>query len=185
MGFGIVKTGRKVFYRKQKLGITELYLIRHGIAADRKLHSNDEERELTDKGQQKTKKVAKRLHKLGKKFDLILTSPLVRSRQTADILQAVGLSSQIEESAALAPDGNIYSWLGWLEKWRHHSSGKCLALVGHQPDLSNWAEILVWGNAQDKLVLKKAGVIGLILPETGTPVGKSHLFWLSSPSLLL
>lgn len=167
------------------MGLTEIYLIRHGIAADRKLHSNDEERPLTDKGQRKTKKVAKRLHKLGKEFDLILTSPLVRSRQTADILQAVGLSSQIEESPALAPDGNIYSWLGWFEKWRHHSSGKCLALVGHQPDLSNWAEILVWGDAKEKLILKKAGVIGLTLPATGTPVGKSQLFLLSSPSLLL
>lgn len=180
----------------------ELYLIRHGIAADRKNYGNDEERPLTDKGRRKTKKVAYQLHKLGKQFDLILTSPLVRARQTAEILQAAGLSSQIEESPWLAPDGNIYSWLGWLEKWRYDNGGSShippynrgdgqraafmqLALVGHQPDLGNWAEILVWGNAKEKLVLKKAGVIGLMLPEIGTPLGKSQLFLLAAPKWLL
>lgn len=164
----------------------ELYLIRHGIAAPGEDNAKDEERPLTDKGRQKTAKVAKRLREQGLRFDLILTSPLVRARETAAILQDIGLCSKVEEFASLAPEGNIHVWVSWLAAWRQNSSGnRGLALVGHQPDLGNWAETLLWGDAKEKLVLKKAGVIGLNIPEAGTPVGRSELFLLTSPKWLL
>ncbi len=160
----------------------ELYLIRHGIAVERTNDVEDELRSLTQLGQQKTRQVAKRLHGLGLRFDLILTSPLVRSRQTAEILRTSGLSSQVEESISLAPGGNIYAWLKSLEQL--DQLPETLALVGHQPDLGQWAEILIWGEARDKLVLKKAGIIGLTLPKTDLPVGRSQLFWLTPPKLM-
>lgn len=163
----------------------ELYLIRHGIATERGTETKDEERSLTELGREKTRKVASRLQKLGFRFDSILTSPLVRSRQTAEILREYGLSSQIEESAYIAPSGDIHTRLrDWLEQ-RQLPAGTKLALVGHQPDLGQWAEILVWGEAREALVLKKAGIIGLTLPETGSPVGRSQLFWLTPPKFLL
>jgi phosphohistidine phosphatase len=164
----------------------ELYLIRHGIAADREAYTNDEQRPLTDKGHQKTAKVAKQLCDRGLRFDLILTSPLVRAKETATILKEAGLASQVEEFVALAPDGDIHAWINWLEKrWQTTPGDKCLALVGHQPDLGNWAETLVWGKARDKLILKKAGVIGLNIPDTKSPIGQSELFLLLSPKWLL
>lgn len=162
----------------------KLYLIRHGIAADLQEGESDEARSLTDEGHRKTKQVAKRLRKLDIDFDLIVTSPLLRARQTAAILQAVGLSAKIEESQYLAPDGDLESWLSWLGEWRQ-AGGSSLALVGHQPDLANWAERLVWGEARERLVLKKAGVIGLQLPEAESPVGRCLLFMLAPPKLLL
>lgn len=164
----------------------ELYLIRHGIAAERDTCATDEERPLTDKGREKTHQVAKQLRDRKLRFDLILTSPLVRARETADILQEVGLGSQVEEFTSLAPDGDIRTWVSWLEEWRQNTASKgCLALVGHQPDLGNWAEMLVWGDAKEKLILKKAGVIGLNLPDTKIPLGHSELFLLTSPKWLL
>lgn len=162
----------------------ELYLIRHGIAADRKDWPTDEERPLTKEGDRKTNKIAHRLLELGLHFDLILTSPLTRAKATAEILQSVGLSSQIEQSAALAPEGDIQTWLEWYQQWQS-SGGINLALVGHQPDLANWAEILLWGESRDALILKKAGIIGLILPQTGSPVSRSQMFWLTPPKFLL
>jgi len=163
----------------------ELFLIRHGIATEREISIKDEERSLTEEGYQKTRKVAKRLFNLGLRFDLILTSPLVRSRQTAEILRSSGLSSKLEESSYLAPDGNIQTWIDWLEQQQNLGSDTHLAMVGHQPDLGQWAEILVWGEARASLVVKKAGIIGLKLPETGSPVGRSQLFWLTPPKFLL
>ncbi len=164
----------------------ELYLIRHGIAALRENYAHDEERPLTDKGRQKTAQVAKQLHDRGLRFDLILTSPLVRARETATILQDAGLASQVEEFSALAPDGNIAIWISWLEqRWQQEARDKSLALVGHQPDLGNWAETLVWGEAKEKLVLKKAGIIGIKIPDTQFPIGQSELFLLSSPKWLV
>jgi phosphohistidine phosphatase len=57
--------------------------------------------------------------------------------------------------------------------------------VGHQPDLASWAEQLTWGDDRQRLLLKKAGIIGLLIPDEGNPLGKSTLFWLTSPRLFL
>jgi phosphohistidine phosphatase len=164
----------------------ELYIIRHGIAADKEAYANDAERPLTEKGIKQTGKVAKQLDDRGLRFDLILTSPLVRARETAVILQEAGLCSQVEENSSLAPDGDIKDWVKWLQDvWQNPPQDRCLALVGHQPNLGIWAETLVWGYAKEKLILKKAGVIGLKIPSTGTPIGESELFLLTSPKWLV
>lgn len=163
----------------------QLYIIRHGIAAEKTEYKNDEERPLIEKGRQKTEKVAQRLLDSGIHFDLILTSPLVRAKQTAEILHESGLSDQLEEFPALAPDGNIQDWVNWWLKSRYNLDESSLALVGHEPDLGNWAETLIWGQSQGKLVIKKSGVIGLELPVGIDPRGKSNLFLLSSPKFLL
>jgi phosphohistidine phosphatase len=182
----------------------ELYLIRHGIAQERNPNIKDEERELTAEGQQKTRKVAKRLQDLGLRFEVILTSPLVRSRQTAEILLSCSLSSQIEECSYLSPNGNIQDWLKELKQKQMFATDTKFAMIGHQPDLGEWAEILLWGKTRGGavltdisqspktipeklplLILKKAGIIGLKLPETGSPVGRSQLFWLTPPKFLL
>lgn len=163
----------------------EVYLIRHGTAADKADYDNDEERPLTEEGRKKTRKVAQSLHGHGLHFERILTSPLLRAQETATILQDIGLSSQVEECPALAPDGDIQAWVNWLKEQKSAKNDKSLALVGHQPDLGNWAEILIWGKAQEKLVLKKAGIIGLSLPDIETPINQSELFLLTSPKWLL
>jgi phosphohistidine phosphatase len=161
----------------------DLYLIRHGLAGQHGDYANDDERPLTDEGKQKTRQVAKRLHELELRFDLILTSPLVRATQTAEILQSSKLSKKLEITDFLAPGGNIHDWLGWLDTWK--APDKTLSLVGHEPDLSAWAEQLIWGDVRGKFILKKAGAIGLLLPNADKPIGNSQLFWLSPPRLLL
>lgn len=163
---------------------TTLYLIRHGLAGEHGSYANDNERPLTEEGKQKTQQVAHRLVALNLEFDLILTSPLVRAKQTAEILMESGLGKQLEEFRPLAPEGRIEDWLEWLSSWKPGKAG-CLALVGHEPGLSTWAETLIWGNAKGAIELKKAGIIGLQLPKTGSPVDHSQLFWLAPPRFLL
>ena len=161
--------------------MAEIYLIRHGIAELPTNWENDAARPLTDIGCQKTLKVAQRLQEIGGPFDLILTSPLVRARQTAEILQEAKLSQKIVEFPALAPAGDLQDWVNWWSNSRYNKSKSRLALVGHQPDLGNWTEMLVWGFSQGKLALKKAGIVGVMLPETTTPIGSCELFLLVSP----
>jgi phosphohistidine phosphatase len=162
----------------------ELYLIRHGIAAERGTYANDADRPLTEPGIKKTQQIAQRLRSLGVQFDLILTSPLVRAHQTAEILQKENLAPKLQISNDLAPEGDFKAWLNWLQEWRKNG-GSQLAIVGHEPDLGEWAESLVWGEIRHQLIVKKAGVIGLLLPERGSPVGQSQMFWLSPPKFLL
>ncbi len=163
----------------------KLYLIRHGIAQEATSSLRDEERSLTEHGRQRTEKVAQRLKDLDLSFDLIATSPLVRAYQTAEILISTGLSSQLEQCSYLAPGGSILSWIAeWLTP-KNYPPSTCLALVGHEPCLSNWAEILVWGEAKDSLVLKKAGMIGIETPPSAPLVGGCEMFWLTPPKYLL
>ena len=161
--------------------MTHLYLIRHGLAGQFGDYPDDIQRPLTPEGREKTQRVAARFLELGLRFDRILTSPLQRAQDTAQILLSAGLSETLETHDCLAPIGELATWLDWL-KDRPPSN---LALVGHEPNLSQWAEQLLWGECRDRLVLKKAGAIGLELPEKGSPIGNSHLFWLTPPRLIL
>jgi phosphohistidine phosphatase, SixA len=161
-----------------------LYLIRHGLAGDRQDSADDSQRPLTEEGISKTRKVAQKLQKLGLTFDLVQTSPYLRASQTAQILAEVyGYSFPLETNPMLAPEGDFTHWLEWLE--RLNQPDFSLGLVGHEPDLSTWAEILIWGEPRGVLILKKAGVIGLTLPPEPPFVGKALLFLLVPPKILL
>jgi phosphohistidine phosphatase len=163
----------------------EVYLIRHGIAADRGTYTDDEQRPLVKKGQDKTTQVAERLLKIGLKFELILSSPLVRAYQTAEILRQVGLAKTIETFVPLKPDGAIAEWLEWLQQYQLEHPDAKIALVGHQPDLGNWTEMLLWGTVKGQIELKKTGVIGLKIPEIGTPIARCTLFLHTAPKWLI
>ncbi len=160
----------------------EVYLIRHGIAAERETYPDDHSRPLVPKGREKTTQIAKRLASLGVQFEIILTSPLVRAQETAAILLQTGLSDRLEEFSALAPSGDISLWLDWCQE---HQPQK-IALVGHQPDLGNWSEMLIWGEIKEKIRLKKAGIIGIEIPDPNhSIIGNGQLFLLTSPKWLL
>ncbi|HEY9690249.1 MAG TPA: phosphohistidine phosphatase SixA, partial [Coleofasciculaceae cyanobacterium] len=178
----------------------ELYLIRHGIAADRGTYANDDDRPLTAAGQTKTQAIAERFVQLDLHLDCLMTSPLVRAQQTAEIFYQAGLADRLEICPDLAPGRPIESWLDRYAQWQQTapSTGQTtsqntttprrLGLVGHEPTLSHWANQLLWNptnDARDTIVLKKAGIIGLILPPEGSPLGQSQLFWLTPPRLFL
>lgn len=157
----------------------EVYLIRHGIAAQRGTYTKDTERPLTKKGISKTTKVAQRLLEVGISFEHILSSPLVRAYQTAEILINTGLGKQITLYKPLAISGDIELWLQWLND--NYNEESQIALIGHQPDLAYWTEMLVFGNICDCITLKKAGIIGIKILNETEPIGNSELFLLTSP----
>jgi phosphohistidine phosphatase len=162
----------------------ELYLIRHGLAGVSHTSRDDRSRPLTPAGMRRTRAVAKRLLEKGLRLDALLSSPLVRAQQTADILCAVGLAPKPEAFPLLAPGGNVDGFLRWLRLWQRKRK-RTLGLVGHMPDLGAWAEVLLFGEARGRLVLKKAGVLGLALPPSGSPLGRCTLFLLVPPRLLV
>ena len=163
----------------------EVYLIRHGIAAERGTYNNEEQRPLIKKGVNRTTRVAESLLNRGLKLDLILTSPLVRAAQTADIFQQVGIAKKIETFTFLKPNRAIAEWLAWLEQYQPKHPEAKIALVGHQPDLGNWAEMLLWGTIQGQIEVKKAGVIGIKIPPIGTAIARSTLFLHTAPKWLI
>ncbi len=165
------------------MAFTEAYFIRHGIAVERQANVTDETRSLTPNGITKTQRVAQRLVDLGLHFDHLLTSPLTRAQQTAEILYAAGLSSPAQEFLPLQPGGNLSDWLTWLKL--RQTTIQTVALVGHEPDLGRWAQQLVTGSDRHQWILKKAGIIGLQIPNVDQAIGQSQLFWLSPPRFLI
>ena len=122
----------------------ELLLLRHGIAEPRDPGGDDAQRRLTPEGRDRSARVVQRLVALDLACDVVLSSPLVRARQTAELAVAWGLAPELELAAALAPLADplplLERWLGPLSPrpgWRR------LALVGHEPDLSTLAALLI------------------------------------------
>ncbi|MEM6251978.1 MAG: phosphohistidine phosphatase SixA [Cyanobacteria bacterium P01_D01_bin.156] len=170
-------------HQADELSFTQVYFIRHGIAAERGTYKDDEQRPLVNKGIDKTRRIAKRLTTFGIRFDTLLTSPLVRAVQTAEILCEAGLVSTYQVFNPLAPGGSIDDWLGWFSNLQIEY--RIIALVGHEPDLSHWAQQLVHGKSGEQWTLKKAGIIGINIPRIDQPLRNSHLFWLAPPRFIL
>lgn len=166
-----------------ELRATHVYFVRHGIAEERGTYEDDDQRPLVEKGIRKTRKVAQRLANFNIRFDTLLTSPLVRARQTADILCETGLAQSYQVFAPLAPNGNIHDWLAWLRNGQ--TQPQIIALVGHEPDLTAWAQQLIHGHCNRQWVLKKAGILGVSVPNVEQALGNSNLFWLAPPRFIL
>ncbi len=159
----------------------ELFLLRHGLAVERGTPGFDDDaaRPLTPKGRRQLRKIAAGIKKLEPHFDLILSSPLVRARQTAEIVAAgLKLKKRLKFSNALAPGGAAALLLRQLK--RHQPAAGKILLVGHEPGLSRLVSLLVTGKADLQLDFKKAGLCKL---ETGKllPGKCATLLWLLTP----
>ena len=164
--------------------MVELLLLRHGIAEERCPERVDGERALTAVGRSRTRAVAERLVQLGLGCDQLVTSPLVRARQTADIALAAGLlvegSPSLRVDAALAPGGDPLPLVAEFQRAAPAQNRlQRLALVGHEPDLGALAAQLI-GAPEGAIVLKKAGIALLLLGP-----GRGQLKLLMAPRQLL
>ncbi len=158
----------------------ELYLVRHGIAEERgEDWPDDSKRPLTSAGMAKLRKEARGLVALGVEIDQIITSPLVRTRQTADILgEALKNKPGVAASDALAPAGTPAAVM--QEIARHVRKGR-IALVGHEPNLGELAAQLI--GAKAPLEFKKGGVCRIDF-EMLPPKGLGSLRWFVLPKML-
>ena len=161
-----------------------LYIIRHAVAVDEGTpgFESDSERPLTDKGRKKMRQIAKGLRNLGVEFDLILSSPYVRARETAEILADVfKMRKKITFTENLIPLGNPELLIGEINETYAADS---IAVVGHEPHLSTLVGILVAGNANLDLTLKKGGVCYLTADDLHHNDHRATLEWLLTPGIL-
>jgi phosphohistidine phosphatase len=158
----------------------ELYLIRHGVAAERgEEFPDDSKRPLTSSGIARLRKEAKALEALGVGFDHIITSPLVRTRQTADVfVEMLKSKPSLSMSDALAPAGAPAAVVQELGK---HMRQPRIALVGHEPNIGELAARLI--GARTPIEFKK-GAICRIDFEVFPPKGIGQLRWFITPRML-
>jgi phosphohistidine phosphatase len=160
-------------------GVT-LYLVRHAIAEPQgSAWPDDTKRPLTHRGMARMREAVRGLDAMGVDVSLVLTSPLIRARQTAEIL-AQGLTSTptVELTNALIP-GQPPARM--VEALAGHSRSRSLALVGHEPGLGELAAWLL--GARESLPFKKGGVCRIDLPSL-PPVPPGQLIWFALPKML-
>jgi phosphohistidine phosphatase len=161
-----------------------LYIVRHAIAVEEGAagYESDSERPLTDKGRKKMRQVAKGLRSLGVEFDLILSSPYVRARETAEILAEVfKMKKNITFTESLIPLATPELLIGEINQTY---SVESIAVVGHEPHLSTLIGILVAENAKIDLTLKKGGVCYITADDLHHNDHRATLEWLLTPGIL-
>jgi phosphohistidine phosphatase len=158
----------------------ELYLIRHGVAAERgDEYPDDSKRPLTANGIARLRREAKALEALDVAFDQIISSPLVRTKQTADIFaESMKVKPPVATIDALAPAGTPSGVIQELSKYMRKAR---IALVGHEPNLGELAAKLI--AARTPIEFKK-GAICRIDFEILPPKGVGQLRWLLPPKVL-
>jgi phosphohistidine phosphatase len=161
-------------------GPYEIYLVRHGVAAERgDAWPDDTKRPLTADGLSKMEKAARGLARLDVGFDLILSSPLVRARQTADVLSAeLDGHPPIVNTDSLAPGSDYADLIATLEK---HARKPRIALVGHEPGIGELAARFI--GSRHAIEFKKGAVCRIDLDEI-PPSGLGDLRWMMPPRFL-
>jgi phosphohistidine phosphatase len=159
----------------------ELYLIRHGLAAERGPNfPDDTKRPLTSRGIVRLRREAKALVALDVLFEVILTSPLVRTRQTAEAFaSAFREPPPIVNVPSLAPGGTHNAIVDDLAKQSHRR--KKIAIVGHEPDIGELAARLL---GLRKAIEFKKGAVCRIDVAALPPTGNGQLKWFLTPRIL-
>jgi len=158
----------------------ELFILRHGEAGKSlPARRQDGERPLTTDGEQQVREVARALSSLKVKPDFIVSSPLKRARQTADI-SGRALKAKVEVWDELKPEGDKKAFLTKLSKLRHESRVLC---VGHEPFLTSMIDDVIGVPNGSGIILRKAGLARLTITSFNPKTG-GVLRWLLTPRLL-
>ena len=157
---------------------THLYVVRHAWAEDSASDGTDASRRLTKKGRRRFADMTERLRKAGMEVDLVATSPLVRARETAEILAAAfDPQPRVVVIDALAPGAD---WPGLVE-WTIHQDAARVAWVGHMPCVSRLVALTI-GDGTASIRLQKGAVASIRLDDG--PGQPGELDWLARAAVL-
>jgi len=157
---------------------TRLYVVRHAPAEDAGPGISDFDRQLTDKGRRRFARMVRRLVERGLEIDLVATSPLVRCRQTADLLADL-LPGQPRVAVVdpLAPGADWEAVVAWTVQ----QDAPRVAWVGHAPCVGRLVAMSI-GDGSAAVRMQKGAVAAIALDDG--PGQPGELLWLVSPDLL-
>lgn len=152
-----------------------LYIMRHAEAEEHAVSGADEARSLTARGRDRTQDAARGLRALGLRFDAIVTSPLLRAAQTAELVaDEYSNNPPPQVLPALSPDIEPRDAIAALAPFARQGS---VLAVGHEPQLGKIAAVLLNSNGAVAIRFKKGACIALALPKNVEP-GAAELRWM-------
>lgn len=157
----------------------EIYLLRHGIAEDRTATGKDADRGLTEDGREKLLRVMARARRAGVAPSLILSSPLKRAIETAEVAAGVleyrGEILRVEALKPMASPQEV-----WAEI-RSHRDETAILLAGHEPLFSSTAAYFL-GSPRTMVEFKKGALMRIDVESLGVEP-KGVLQWMLTPKL--
>jgi len=156
----------------------DIYFLRHASAGEPKMNpAKDDERELDEQGIEQSHIVGRALAVLEVQPDVILSSPLIRARQTAEIVaDEMGNKSEIVVNEALQPHGTYKQFETLLARYKNSDA---ILVAGHNPSLTKFLSEMVAEKPSEALELKK-GAIAKVEREDGNP---AVLKWMMPPKV--
>ncbi len=153
-----------------------ILLVRHGLAADRADSADDAQRPLTEEGVRKTARAGRGFARLASP-ELLLTSPLLRARQTAELFaQAIEPTPKVRALAELAGIADFAAVLRAVNRQKASADGT-VALVGHEPDMGRLVSYLLAGHTRLRVRFKKAAACRIDVDRQAS-AGRGELVWL-------
>ncbi len=162
----------------------ELYLMRHGVAADQDDSGSfdDAKRPLTPEGKLKLRAIARGLEVAGADLQWIVSSPLKRAVETAEIIAAeLAPGAAVDQCEALAP--GMLTAQKLISFLSQHAERSSVLAVGHEPSLSDLAWDLMGASPRGNLAFRKGGCC-LITFDKFPPQSPGLLNWWLTPRLL-
>lgn len=157
---------------------THLYIIRHAWAEDPGPGIDDHSRRLTKKGRKRFAAVMKKLRKSGMQVDIVATSPLIRARETAEIVAAsFDNAPPVEVVDALAPAAN---WPALVE-WTTQQNAASVVWVGHMPCVGRLVGLMI-GDGAASIRMQKGAVASVRLDDG--PGHPGELEWLATDEIV-
>jgi len=163
----------------------EVYILRHGLAKSREdwKGRKDSDRPLTGKGEKKMIAAAKAMKRAGMAIDIVLSSPFVRARRTAEIVaEVLGIRSKLKLANSLAPEGNPKRFLQEIVSVLNPSVR--ILVAGHEPYLGRLISLCLTGGTDVVVDLKKGGLCKLTA-EGRKLAGHCTLEWFLTPDQLV
>jgi phosphohistidine phosphatase len=160
----------------------ELLIVRHAIAFERdhRRWDDDGARPLSPAGMRLSRKAAAGLKEFFKRPERLLTSPLVRACQTAQILTDVAGWPQAEVAPELRPGGTAEAVFALLRRNR----SKLAAVVGHEPDLGALLTACLLGDEGILAIEMKKNAVACVSFRGSPSAGRAVLKWLATPRML-
>lgn len=168
----------------------KLLVIRHAIAEDKEAFAasgrSDDLRPLTQAGRAKMRRGAQGLRAICPRVAILASSPLVRARETAEIVAPAFDIARVELVDGLRPERPFDELVAWLRRRvapNDHGADPTIAVVGHEPHLSGLVTWLMTSGKDSRIELKKGGAC--LLHFEGAPAaGEALLRWSLTPSQL-
>lgn len=161
----------------------DVYIVRHGAAVDIGTAGiqHDADRTLSDTGREKTAQAARGMRAAGCAPEVILSSPLVRARETAEIVaRGLEFEGEIAETELLTPEADPRQVVTFLNKQVHRDA----MLVGHMPNVADLASCLLVGEEGTLNIEFKKAACACVEFDGHVGEGTGSLKWYLPPRVL-